>query len=221
MLLSNRYVENPMKSKAIQLAVKQFMDFTLSLCLLLLLLPLFIIVSIAICLETKGSFLFIQERVGKNEKLFRIYKFRTMVKNAQNMGLKHRVIENDPRITRVGRVLRLTSIDELPQLINILKGHMSFIGPRPTLKYQTDQYDAYHKQRLLMKPGMTGLAQVKGRKSLDWNERFKYDIYYIHHYSLLLDAKIFLLTIKTLFNTKVIYRTTDPWTGKNIKNKNE
>jgi len=189
-----------------QIIVKNILDFIFSLLFLIILLPIFVIIAIVIKLDSKGSAFFIQERVGKDGKLFKVYKFRTMYQNNKQMKIdEYYTEENDPRITRIGRFLRKTSLDELPQLINIIKGEMSFIGPRPTLKYQVDQYDEFQMQRLKMKPGVTGWAQVNGRNSIPWSERIKYDIYYVNNYSLFFDLKILFKTIKVVLSHDGIY----------------
>lgn len=123
-----------------------------------------------------------------------------MIENAENKGAGPRVKKEDPRITKIGNLLRKTSIDELPQLINVLKGEMSLVGPRPTLEYQVKQYNDYQKQRLNMKPGLTGLAQINGRQNLTWKEKIDYDIKYIKNYSFWLDIKILLKTIVIVFD---------------------
>jgi len=190
----------------LQIMIKSILDFIFSLLFLIILLPVFIIIATAIKLDSEGSAFFIQERVGKGGKLFNVYKFRTMYQNNQQMKTDdYYTKENDPRITRVGRFLRKTSLDELPQLINIIKGEMSFIGPRPTLKYQVDQYNEFQLQRLKMKPGVTGWAQVNGRNSIPWPDRIKYDVYYVNNYSLLFDLKILLKTIKVVLYHEGIY----------------
>lgn len=189
--------------------MKQLFDSFFSLFLLVLLFPLLLIIMVCIKLDSRGSVLFIQQRVGRNGKLFNIYKYRTMVPNAVNVGLGVYTEENDPRITRVGRFLRKTSLDELPQLLNILKGDMSFIGPRPTLEYQVLQYDDLQRKRLLMKPGITGLAQVNGRNSISWSKRIQYDIQYIESWSLWLDIKILLKTIFVIFKQDGLYGEKD------------
>ena len=132
-----------------------------------------------------------------------------MVQNAENIGTGIYTEENDPRITKIGRLLRKTSLDELPQLINILKGDMSIIGPRPTLRYQVEQYDPYQMQRLNMRPGVTGLAQVNGRNSLPWPKRIEYDVEYVNHYSLWLDFKIILKTVKVVLTAEGVYGKRD------------
>lgn len=187
------------------MVIKHLLDRVFSFILLVLLSPLFVIIAVLIKFDSKGPVFFIQQRVGKNNVLFNIYKFRTMVHDAVNIGNGVYTEENDPRITRVGRFLRKTSLDELPQLINILKGEMSFIGPRPTLAYQVEQYNDFQKKRLLMKPGITGLAQVNGRNSISWPERIQYDVQYVENYSLGLDLKILIKTFSVVFKQEGLY----------------
>ncbi|HYE82846.1 MAG TPA: sugar transferase [Clostridia bacterium] len=187
------------------MVIKHLLDRIFSFILLVLLSPLFTVIAILIKLDSKGPVLFIQQRVGKDHRLFDIYKFRTMVPDAVNIGSGVYTEENDPRITRVGRFLRKTSLDELPQLLNILKGEMSFIGPRPTLAYQVEQYNAFQKKRLLMRPGVTGLAQINGRNSISWPERIEYDVWYVECYSLGLDFKILLKTFLVIFKQEGLY----------------
>lgn len=189
----------------LQLFIKRIIDLVLSVVGLIVLSPLFLIIAICIKLDSEGPVFFLQERAGFKGKPFMIYKFRSMVNNAVNMGDGYYTGENDPRITRVGRFLRNTSLDEIPQLINIIKGEMSIIGPRPTLMYQVKEYDDFQKRRLLMKPGITGLAQVNGRNSLTWPERIKYDVKYVDNYSLWLDIKIFFKTIIVVFKKEGVY----------------
>lgn len=189
----------------LQLFIKRIIDLVLSVVGLIVLSPLFLIIAICIKLDSEGPVFFLQERAGFKGKPFMIYKFRSMVNNAVNMGAGYYTGENDPRITRVGRFLRNTSLDEIPQLINIIKGEMSIIGPRPTLMYQVKEYDDFQKRRLLMKPGITGLAQVNGRNSLTWPERIKYDVKYVDNYSLWLDIKIFFKTIIVVFKKEGVY----------------
>ena len=153
------------------------------------------IIAILIKIDSRGPILFKQQRCGRDKKVFTIYKFRTMIDNAVNIGSGLQMCKNDSRITKVGNLLRKWSLDELPQLINIIKGDMSIIGPRPTLQYQVDQYNKFQRKRLVMKPGITGWAQVNGRNSLSWEERIKLDIWYVEHYSLWLDIKILLKTV--------------------------
>jgi len=190
---------------SLQLFIKRLVDLVLSTIGLIVLSPVFLIIAICIKVDSKGPVFFLQERAGFKGKPFMIYKFRSMVNNAVNMGDGYYTGENDPRITKVGKFLRNTSLDEIPQLINIIKGEMSIIGPRPTLMYQIKEYDDFQKRRLLMKPGVTGLAQVNGRNSLTWPQRIKYDVKYVDNYSLWLDIKIFFKTIGVVFKKEGVY----------------
>ncbi|GIU93830.1 MAG: hypothetical protein KatS3mg012_0287 [Gaiellaceae bacterium] len=161
--------------------------------------PVLGLAALAIKLEDGGPVLYRQTRVGKDGKDFELLKLRTMVVGAERMGAGYAVNAGDPRITRVGRVLRRTSIDELPQLWNVLRGDMSIIGPRPTLRYQVEQYDERQRRRLEVKPGLTGWAQVNGRAALPWAERIELDVWYVDNRSPLLDLKILLRTPLALF----------------------
>ena len=191
------------------LIFKKIFDFSFSLFLLLLLLPLLILVSILIKLDSKGPILFVQKRIGKNEKYFDIYKFRTMVhRNPDSIDqLNEKVLLNntDVRITRVGRLLRITSVDELPQLVNIILGDMSFIGPRPILFEQSKYIPPKYKLRFSVLPGLTGLAQVRGRRSLGWRQQLGFDYQYVCNLSLLEDLNIFFNTIKIVICGSGIY----------------
>ncbi len=175
--------------------LKRQIDIWLSLMGLIILIMPFAIIAIAIKLDSRGSVFFRQERVGKDAQLFKTWKFRTMVEGAVNKGLGYNVAKNDPRITKVGRILRNWGLDELPQLVNVLKNEMSVVGPRPTLKYQVDQYNDFERKRLLVKPGITGWALIHGRNLLGWEERIKYDVWYVENHSLRLDFKIMLKTV--------------------------
>lgn len=172
--------------------------------------PILLIISITIKFFSKGPVFFKQKRLGKDGKVFNVFKFRTMVTNAENIGNGLTVKnELDNRITGIGRFLRKLSLDELPQLFNVLLGNMSLVGPRPPVTYFP--YDGYQnypewaKKRFLMKPGITGMAQVTVRNSVPWNDRIKVDNKYIDSFSLVLDFKILLLTIKKIFSTDNIY----------------
>ena len=178
----------------IQLLLKNVFDFVLSFFMLIFMIIPFLLIAVAIKIDSKGPIFFRQKRVGKNGKIFLIYKFRTMVANAEKLGAGYGFEKNETRFTRIGKILRFLSFDELPQLINILKGEMSIIGPRPTLKYQVEQYNEFQKKRLIMKPGITGLAQVEGRNELTWSKRIEYDVWYVENFSLFLDLKISLKT---------------------------
>ena len=177
---------------------KRFSDILISVIALILFSPLLLLVAILIKLESKGPAIFKQQRIGRGEKVFDIYKFRSMCVGAEKMGSGQYSFKGDPRVTKIGRIIRKLSIDELPQLLNILKGDMSLIGPRPVLTYHPwdiSEYTDEQKKRFLVRPGVTGLAQVNGRKTLEWTERIKYDVYYTEHMSLFLDIKIFFKTI--------------------------
>ena len=188
--------------------VKSLLDIFFSLALIILFSPIFFLLSLLVKLSSSGPIFFKQERLGKSGEVFIIYKFRTMLVNAENMGSGIFTYKNDPRITKVGGFLRKTSLDELPQLFNILKGEMSFIGPRPPVTYYPYKYEDYsemQKKRFNVLPGITGLAQVNGRKELPWEERIKFDIRYVEKMSFFLDLKILLLTVYKLFNVNDNY----------------
>ena len=140
-----------------------------------------------------------QERIGKDGNPFYPFKFRTMVEGAVSKGLGYTVSNNDERITKTGKFLRKWGIDEFPQLINVLKGEMSLVGPRPTLRYQVEKYNEFEKKRLLVKPGLAGWALIHGRNSLSWKERIAYDVWYVEHWSLWLDIKIIFKTFYLIF----------------------
>src|SRR5690625_3724912 len=186
--------------------MKRTFDLVLSIFLLIALSPILLTVAIIIKIEGRGPILFKQKRGGLYQRNFYIYKFRTMVENAENIGLGYKTEENDPRITKVGSILRKYSIDEIPQLINIIKGDMSIVGPRPALPVQTDNYNSYQLQRLQVKPGITGLAQINGRNTLTWDERIKWDVEYVNKASLGLDIKIILKTVFIVLRRKDIYK---------------
>jgi lipopolysaccharide/colanic/teichoic acid biosynthesis glycosyltransferase len=161
--------------------------------------PLLAAAAIATRLESGGPVVYRQTRVGKDGADFELLKVRTMVVGAESMGAGAAVDQGDPRITRVGRILRRTSIDELPQLWNVLRGDMSVIGPRPTLRYQVEQYDDDQRRRLHIRPGLTGWAQVQGRASLPWAKRIELDVWYVDNRSPRIDLEILLRTPLALF----------------------
>jgi len=189
-------------SEQIQLIFKRLLDLTISLVGLILLAIPFAVASVAIKLDSKGSIFFRQERVGRHGRRFRVWKFRTMVTDAIHKELGVTVSKDDPRITKVGRILRALGIDELPQLINVLTGEMTLVGPRPTLAYQVDQYSDFQRRRLEVKPGITSLAVVSGRNALPWAERIELDIWYIDHWSLKLDLRILVKTLWCVLVTR-------------------
>lgn len=186
--------------------MKRLFDFIISFLAILVLLFPMIIIAIMIKVDDGGPIIFKQKRGGYKQSHFNIIKFRTMVLNAEKKGLGYKTEENDPRITKVGKILRKFSLDELPQLFNVLKGDMSIVGPRPALTVQTDNYDNYQLKRLDVRPGITGLAQVNGRNSLSWDERIKLDIEYVEKQSFLFDIKILFKTIIIVFRKENIYK---------------
>ena len=168
--------------------------------------PVLAAAAVAIRLESKGHVLYRQRRVGLHGREFDVLKLRTMVTGAETMGTGLAVDEGDPRITRVGSLLRRTSIDELPNLVNVLRGEMSLIGPRPTLQTQVDAYTDRQRQRLAVRPGLSGWAQVNGRASLPWPERIELDIWYLEHASLRLDLRILYLSARMAITGHGLYR---------------
>lgn len=185
-------------------AVKRFLDVTASFLGLVLLSPLLLAVSILIKIDSRGPVIFRQKRIGRNGKVFDIYKFRSMCVGAEKTGSGVYSGKGDARVTRIGKILRATSIDELPQLLNILKGEMSFVGPRPPLTYHPWKYEEYtdfQKRMFEVRPGITGWAQVNGRKDVEWHKRIELNVWYVDHMSLLLDIKIMFMTaFKVLTN---------------------
>jgi len=185
--------------------VKRILDLLLGIIGLILTSPLWLYIIIRIKSEDHGPVFFIQERVGKDGKLFRMYKFRSMVMGAEQKGAGVFVSAEDKRITKIGRFIRKTSIDELPQLINVLKGEMSIVGPRPTLEYQVKRYNERQRRRLSVKPGITGWAQINGRNTMTWPEKIELDLWYIDHWSIGLDFKIIGKSIWSVLKREGIY----------------
>ena len=185
-------------------AVKRFLDVTASFLGLVLLFPLLLTVSILIKIDSRGPVIFRQKRIGRNGKVFEIYKFRSMCVGAEKTGSGVYSGKGDARVTRIGKILRATSIDELPQLLNILKGEMSFVGPRPPLTchpWKCEEYTDFQKRMFEVRPGITGWAQVNGRKDVEWHKRIELNVWYVDHMSLLLDIKIMFMTaFKVLTN---------------------
>ena len=181
---------------------KRLFDIVMSLLILIIFSPVLLIIAIAIKLDSKGPVIFKQERIGKGGKVFKIYKFRSMCVNAEHTGSGVYSGKGDSRVTRVGKFLRATSLDELVQALNILRGDMSFIGPRPPLTYHPWPIEEYTEEQLRMfevRPGITGWAQVNGRKEVEWHKRIQLNVWYVDHLSLLLDIKIFFMTIFKVF----------------------
>ena len=184
--------------------VKRVMDLTIAVVLILLTLPLWVLIAIGIKLDSKGPVFFKQERVGYKGKKFTLYKFRTMFVHTPPFSEAPRN-EDDPRITKFGRFLRRTSLDELPQLINVIKGEMSLVGPRPEMPFIVERYSKWERKRLDVKPGITGLWQILGRKNLPLQENIHYDFYYIKNRSIVLDLMILLKTIPAVLKSKGAY----------------
>ena len=178
--------------------IARAVDIVVAALVLALTAPLLALAAVAIKLTSRGGVLYRQPRAGLHGEVFNVIKLRTMVAGAEFIGAGMAVDAGDQRITRVGGLLRRTSIDELPNLVNVLRGEMSLIGPRPTLPSQVEAYDARQRRRLDVKPGITGWAQVNGRASLPWSERIELDIHYVEHRSLRLDAVILLRTVRML-----------------------
>ncbi len=184
----------------------RFFDVTAGLLALAVMSPFFALIMLAIRLSDGGPVSFRQTRPGSMGRSFTMYKFRSMVVGASRIGQGLYIDgEHDDRITTVGRVIRKWSLDELPQLLNIIKGDMSIVGPRPAMPFQVKQYTARQKRRLTVKPGLTGWAQVNGRNSLSWPERIEYDLWYIEHRSLLLNLRIILKTIPAVLKPSGLY----------------
>lgn len=192
-------------SRQIQFALKRALDVIIAGAALVVLSPVIGVIALAIKLDDRGPIFFLQERVGKGGRPFAAYKFRTMVSGAENIGLGLAVRKNDERITRVGHVLRRWTLDEIPQLFNIVKGEMSIVGPRPTVMSQVARYTPFQRRRLEVKPGMAGWAWIHGRNRLPWDKRIELDVWYVDHWSFWLDLKIFLLAFLVLFRREGIY----------------
>ena len=172
--------------------------------------PLLLVAMLAIRLESRGSPIYRQRRVGKDGRAFDVLKLRTMVTGAEHMGAGLAVSEGDTRITRVGRLLRRTSLDEVPNLVNVLRGEMAIVGPRPTVPVQVDRYTERQRGRLAIKPGITGWAQVNGRTELPWAERIELDLWYIEHRSWRLDLRILWRTARMVLGGDGLYRGDAP-----------
>ena len=198
---------------------KRFFDIVIALVGLIVLSPLFLILWIGLLIANKGAgAFFVQERPGKDEKIFKVIKFKTMNDRRDENG---NLLPDSERLTKIGRVVRSLSLDEIPQLINVLKGDMALIGPRPLLVQYLPLYDEVQRRRHEVRPGMTGWAQVNGRNAISWQEKFAYDVWYVDHLSLSLDIKILLKTIEKVFKREGINSrdsaTMDPFTGNSNK----
>jgi len=195
---------------------KPLLDKLLALILIILFAPVMIIVAILIYLWDGRPVIFTQERPGLNEKIFKIYKFRTMTNEKDEFG---NLLPDEKRLKGIGKIIRSFSLDELPQLFNVLKGDMSFIGPRPLLPEYLLLYSEEQKKRHLVKPGITGLAQVKGRNAINWRKKFKYDVFYVNHLSFKLDLYIICQTVLKVIKKDGIsqegHATMEKFNGKN------
>jgi exopolysaccharide biosynthesis polyprenyl glycosylphosphotransferase len=185
--------------------IKNILDKIISLFAFVILSPFFLLLAILIKIDSSGPVFFIQERVGKNGTLFQSIKFRTMIDRAVEKGMGVNIKQDDDRVTRMGKFLRTWSLDELPQIINVLTGDMSIVGPRPTLPYQVELYNDFQRRRLLVKPGITGWAQVNGRNAISWEQRIKLDVWYVENWSLWLDVKILLKTVTVVIRKEGLY----------------
>ncbi len=195
---------------------KPLFDKILALILIIIFAPIMIIVAILIYIWDGRPIIFTQARPGLNEKIFKIYKFRTMTNEKDEFG---NLLPDEKRLNGIGKIIRSLSLDELPQLFNVLKGDMSFIGPRPLLVEYLELYNEEQKKRHLVKPGITGLAQVKGRNAISWRKKFKYDVFYVNHLSFKLDLYIICLTILKVIKREGISQegqaTMEKFNGKN------
>lgn len=190
---------------------KRAVDLVVSLLALALLSPLWLLLALAIVVESHGGAFYRQERIGRAGRPFRLWKFRSMVVGAEHRGAGALVERNDARVTRVGRLIRKLSLDEIPQLFNVVTGEMSVVGPRPGLRYQVELYDDAQRRRLLVKPGVTGWAQVNGRNSIEWPRRIELDLEYVERVSLGMDLKIMLLTIPSILKGEDMIAGRDYW----------
>jgi lipopolysaccharide/colanic/teichoic acid biosynthesis glycosyltransferase len=190
--------------------VRRAFDIVIAGTALTLAAPFLIAAAVAIRLESRGSPIYRQRRIGRHGEAFDVLKLRTMVTGAEHMGAGLAVSEGDTRITRVGRLLRRTSLDEVPNLVNVLRGDMSIVGPRPTVPIQVDRYTERQRGRLNVKPGITGWAQVNGRTELPWDERIELDLWYIEHRSWRLDLRILWRTLRMVLGGEGLYRGETP-----------
>ena len=192
--------------------MRRAFDIVVAAALLVLTAPLVALAIVAIRLESRGHPIYRQRRVGRGGREFDVLKLRTMVDGAESIGAGLAVNAGDPRITRIGKLLRRTSLDELPNLINVLKGEMAIVGPRPTVPVQVAQYSERERGRLAVRPGITGWAQVNGRTSLPWSERIELDLWYIEHRSWRLDLQILLRSARLVLAGEGLYKgTTGGW----------
>jgi lipopolysaccharide/colanic/teichoic acid biosynthesis glycosyltransferase len=185
--------------------VTRVLDLVVATVALVVLSPVLAVAAVLIRLESPGGVIYRHERIGRGGVPFQLWKLRTMVSGAERMGAGLYIEPGDSRITRVGAVLRRFSLDELPNLVNVLRGEMSVVGPRPTVAVQVERYTPFQRRRLEVKPGITGWAQVNGRASISWPERIELDVWYVDHRSLRLDLEILLRTVKLLVSGQGLY----------------
>ncbi len=190
--------------------LRRLFDLLVATVVLVVCSPLLLLALIAVALESRGSPIYRQRRTGLGGQEFEVIKLRTMVSGAEHLGAGLAVAENDERITRLGALLRRSSIDELPNLINVLRGEMAIIGPRPTVASQVEQYTPRQRGRLSIRPGITGWAQVNGRAGLPWDQRIELDLWYIENRSWKLDRQILRRTLRTVFGGDDLYREDGP-----------
>ena len=195
---------------------KLFLDFVISLVAFIIFSPLFILIAVMLSIVNRGSPFFVQLRPGKNQNGFRLIKFKTMNDRKDKNG---NILPDSERLTPAGKLIRKTSLDEIPQLLNVIKGDMSLIGPRPLLVEYLPLYDDFQKRRHEVKPGITGWAQINGRNAISWKQKFVYDVWYVDNLSFLLDVKIFFRTIKKVFISEGINSATSQTMEKFIGNK--
>lgn len=192
--------------KSVELWIKRLFDILVSLIVIVPFLPVWLVLALIVKVTSPGPVFFLQDRPGKDKKIFKVYKFRTMRPGSEKMVKGVEVMKDDDRVTAVGRFLRRSKLDEIPQCLNVLKGEMSLIGPRPERVASLADYDEEISKRLNMLPGMTGLAQVSGNIYLDLQERYKLDVYYVEHFSLWLDIKILLRTVGVVLFGEETYK---------------
>ena len=183
----------------------RLLDITVAALALIVCSPLLLLAAVAIALESRGGVIYRHQRIGRDGVPFELWKLRTMVSGAERMGAGLYIEPGDTRITRVGALLRRFSLDELPNLVNVLGGQMSIVGPRPTVAVQVERYTPHQRRRLEVKPGITGWAQVNGRTSISWPERIELDVWYVDHRSVWLDLRILARTVKLLVTGRGLY----------------
>jgi len=188
---------------------KRVFDLLLAVPALVVLSPFLCLIAVLVKLTSSGPVFYVQERIGKDAVPFRLIKFRTMVVGAETQGTGMLCLKDDPRVTMLGRVLRRYSLDELPQLFNVLRGNMSLVGPRPGLAYHLKEYTPFQRRRLAVLPGISGWAQVNGRSSLTWDQRIEYDVTYVDHFSMIVDLRILFRTLSVVLKDDGLFAEKD------------